>query len=372
MKKNFKCLALMAAALLMGFSSCSNDDDNAGSNDNGPKKTVSLKMAKTYAEGAVQKEGDVTFTSGDVYFTDDKGVIRRHLTINKNAKSTTNINMEKLMKDGETITDLPSSVNHVYIVGNTPNLPTAGNISAVQKSVLDVKSQADLAAANLYGDAATEKTADATPTDNAKYKAEITLKPTVSRVELTDMTITGNVITGYKIAGIFIDNYYAAANVDGTTTSTVVNNGADSAPFADNTTQYPSDLSKCIYDWYTKPLEATSNVAKPGLKDGVWGYNLFAGNAVPRIVIRLTGVTADPKSGMVEQYKNDQFITIRAINVAGVPLTSIEAGKIYNIAAGALSFDESYVTPTPNQKLIDVTVTVKLATWTVVDSKPVL
>lgn len=40
MKKNFKCLALMAAALLMGFSSCSNDDDNAGSNDNGPKRPL--------------------------------------------------------------------------------------------------------------------------------------------------------------------------------------------------------------------------------------------------------------------------------------------------------------------------------------------
>lgn len=373
MKTNFKYVMLMAAALVMGFSSCGNEEETAGGQDNGTPKSLFLKISNgpaTYAKGGVVADATtVTFTSGDLYFTDASGVIKKHYTITSGVTSATNINMATLTNAGETITNLPGDVTAVYVVGNTSGLPTAGNISAVKSQALQVTSQGTITNVNLYGEVTT-----LTSTGTNTYSCIVNLAPTVARIELTDIK-AGGVITGFKVAGIFVDNYYSQAAVNGTVVvGNLKDNGAVATAFNDNSTQYPTSLKTFVYDWYASGLAASGSplVAKPATAGDVWGYNLFAtaaGSTVPRIIIRLTDITATSASGIT--YTDDQFITIKGLK-NGSTLTTIEAGKVYNIGAGLFAFDETNLTPTPNLSTIDVEVKVTLATWSVVDVTPEL
>ena len=371
MKTRFKYLALMATALLVGFSSCSNDEDG-GKPDSGTPISLFLKISSdapaSYAEGAVQGAAPVTFTSGNLYFTDGFGNIKQHYTITTGATTTTNISMSALTGAGETIQNLPGDVSAVYVVGNTSGLPTSGNISTVKAAALQVQTQGTITNVNLYGEVTT-----LTSTGTDTYTCTVNLAPTVARIELTNIKASG-VITGFKVAGIFVDNYYSQAAVNGTVAAgNLVNNGAVVAAFDDNSTQYPTALKPSIYDWYTTPLAASSLPATATTVTGsVWGYNVFAtaaGSAVPRIVIRLTDITATAGSGI--NYSTDQFITITGFKKAGTSLTAIKAGEVYNIGAG-LTFDETDLTPTPNMATIDVEVKVTLASWLPVTVTPEL
>lgn len=402
----------MAITLLMSFSSCSNDDDSMEKNDNSGSKNIYLKISRglaTYAEGVSHYydnrpiEEIIKLNSGNLYFTNKDGNIKRHFFISSDVTSVTNINIATLMNKGVTIADIPGDVKKVYIVGNTSDLPTAGNISIVKEKVLKIQSQVDLSNVNLYGEAdAIDTQTISDDTKNKLYKAEIALVPTVARIELPSIIANCKVITGFKVAGIFIDNYYSTANVDGTVVANIlINNESNPAAFGGKiggigeTAEYPATLNPAIYDWFKTPIEAELTdvysqslyLAKPTADNKVWVYNVFAapkGSAVPRIIVRLTDITTDPKSGI--EYKVDQYITVRGFTIPRFTrsstrandlesnnshiVTMFEPGSIYHILS--IDFDEKNLSPIPNLKPIDVQVSVKIASWERVDVTPQL
>lgn len=223
---------------------------------------------------------------------------------------------------------------------------------------------------NLYG------TNTLTLVSGSNYSSAVTLKPTVARIELTNITSSG-VITGFQVDGIFIDNYYSQGSVGGTVVGgNLVNNGSVAATFTDNSSAYPTAVKTSLYDYYTTGLAAVTKIAKPATAGNVWGYNLFGNTAgsgsgsfaVPRIIIRISNITTNDLS----TYSSPQFITVKGLKSSGTSLTSLDAGKIYNIGAGALTFKETDLAPIPNVSAINVTVTVTLATWSVVAVTPEL
>lgn len=370
MKTKFVYLILSAMVLLLGFSNCSSKEEIEGE-DSTETKSVFLKINKeapiTYSEESpVGSSSTVGFNSGDLYFVNAAGAILKHYTLSSSLTSGTNISLTDIQA-GKIISNLPGQVAAVHVVGNTSGLPTSGNISTVKATALQITSQSDIAEVNLYGSAIP------TPTSGNSYNCAITLKPTVARIELTDMTSTGE-ITGFRVDGIFIDNYYSEATADGSVDSgDLKSNGSVPATFTDNSVAYPTALKTIAYDYYTSGITASSQVAAPATSGDVWAYNLFANTtvgafAVPRIIIRLSNITTNDGS----TYASPQFITIKGLKDSGVSLTAIEAGKVYNIGAGAFSFKETDLTPAPNMNAIDVTVTVTLATWTIVDVTPEL
>jgi len=369
MKKNFKCLALMAAALLVGFSSCSNDNDAPSVDAKTPKNMkikVNLGAPTGYAEGPAQTATAVNFASGDLYFTDGAGTIKKHYSIKSDAVKSEGdvIKLSDLtVQTGYTVKNLPGDAIYVYLVGNTANLPTTGNIKAVQDKSVNVGLQVATADnknnVNLYGaGVAAEKTA-ATPETNAQYEVAINLAPTAARIELGSITATGD-ITGFQVDGIFVDYYYSEASVIGAVDDkNLVKNDDNIDNFLNTNKNYPTSL----YDWITTP--ATTNVVKPTTDGNVWGYNVFAANAgstVPRIVIRLSNVTA--KTG---SYTGSQFITVKGFNDKdGKPLGTIKPGNVYKLATG-LTFKDEDVTIKPNMPNIDVKVTVTVDSWKIVE-----
>lgn len=209
MKKKFSYLTLSVIVLLLGFSSCSNGEDSE-SVDNAKPKSVFLKLGKSTAtthsvSSPVANGADVVLQSGDLYFVNASGAILKHYTITSSTTSATNINMTEA-HNGASITNLPGNTEMVYVIGNTSGLPTSGNISAVQEVVLQVESQDDIEDVNLYGSGLlVDPVSPATA-----YTCEVDLKPTVARIELTDITAAG-VITDFKVEGIFVDNYFSQA-----------------------------------------------------------------------------------------------------------------------------------------------------------------
>lgn len=366
MKSNLKYFALAIATLVIGLSSCSKNDPTPGGKEEGTK-SVFIKISNapsTRAEVTAQGSASVTFTTGNLFFTDASGNIIKHFSIG----ASKDIEMAAIVGIGKLVEGLPNSVTQVYVVGNT-TVPTTGNISVVKAQVLLVESQGTIGNVNLYGEA-TALTAPVAPA--TFYTAAITLAPTVARIELTDITASG-LISGYKVSGIYVDNFYSEAAVN---ESVVVGNLLTPTTLdtdypvadADVTTKYSLLRKSYVYDPYTTAITADAKLAKPST--GVWGYNVFAtksGSVVPRIIIRLSNVTA---SGGIT-YDVDQFITVRGFN-SGSLLEAIKSGHVYNIATGALVFDESNLSPTPNTELLDVKVTITLASWVPVAVTPIL
>ena len=374
MKTKFNYLALAVIALSLGFSNCSNNDNPDDGNDK-ENKSVFLKISggkiSTYAEGVPATDGaTVGFGSGDIYFVNASGAILVHYTL---SSSTTDLGAGNIklgdIEAGQLITNLPGQVAAIHVFGNTSGLPTTGNISTVKATLKNVITQGTLASVNLYG-----TTSTLTPVSGNDYTATINLKPTVARIELKNITSTG-VITGFRVDGIFIDNYYYQAAVDGTVAGgNLINNTSDPTLFLENSSTYTAARKTFVYDYFTSGITAISQVATPVTTSNVWGYNLFANTtgsgsfAIPRIVIRLSNITTSDNSS----YTSPQFITVKGLKEGSTSLTSIDAGKVYNIGAGALTFKESDLTPAPNMAAIDVTVTVSLAEWVVVSVTPEL
>lgn len=374
MKTKFSYLTLSVMALLLVFSGCSNSEDGE-TVDNTKAKSVLLKLGKstptTHSVGAPIVDGDdVILHSGNLYFVNASGAILKHYTITSSQPSATNINMTDALA-GTPITNLPGNTDRVYVVGNTSGLPTSGNISTVQDFLSQVTSQHDIEDVNLYGSGGLVPPISPL----TAYTCTVDLKPTVARIELTDITAAStSVITGFDVDGIFVDNYYSQASVGGSVdVDDFVENGAFAAKFNNLTTQYPVGLKPAIYDFYDPALSASTRVAKPAGTGTVWGYNLFAsatGSAVPRVIIRLSSIATNDQS----VYPSPQFITIKGLKAVsgGASLTGIKSGEVYRIAAGALTFKETDLSPIPNLNLMDIEVTVNLVDWTVVGVTPEL
>lgn len=385
MKKNFKCLAFMAAALLVGFSSCSNDNDNAGGNLDAktPKNMkITINLPGTRTEGPAQGKTTASFTFGDLYLTDAAGTIKAHYDINSESGTETIGNTIKLadLTKGVLLKNLPGDAIYVYLVGNTKvldtnnqpeKLPITGNISTVKALSLGIDSQVATEIngvltnnVNLYGETtATNNNGELSEDGKTKlYKATITLAPTVARVELGSIKATGD-IESFQVDGIFVDYYYPTASIDGTVDDATIAKHNEVVNFMNTFAGYP----KSLYDWITKASDA--NVVAPTKDKEVWGYNVFAsaaGSAVPRIIIRLSDVKA--KTG---KYTGPQFITIKGLKENGTLLGKIKAGSVYSLAAG-LEFNEKDITVDPNTENIDVNVTVTVNPWNVVVVTPTL
>lgn len=353
MKIKSKYITLIIIIFLIGVCSCSKDDtlDN-GDQDEVPKeevpkdnlKSISLKMSVepfTYSEGQSQTTVPVDFNSGHLYLTNSEGAILKYFTITPSETSATNINLGALTGTGATIADLPEAITDVYVVGNSTVYNKAGPINSVKNQRISATSQKDIANLNLYGAAKFDKVSGST------YTASVVLAPTVARIELNEIKASG-IITSFEVAGVFVDNFYSEATIEGKTNETkLIKNGDSATTFSDNSFEYPKTLKGSIYNWYSPALASVSKVVKPE-DGGTWGYHVFSDTiSIPRIIIRLKNVKTIPGSGVT--YNGDQFVTLNGLKIEGVSSPTIESGKIYN---RAITINESVVMSDPNTHLI--------------------
>ena len=371
-----KKILFAAVAALFVFTSCNKDvpNDNVLSNET---KSVYVKISggvESRAVGEAIGTKPIVFNDGFIIFTNGTAITKT-FTI---GTGTTDIKVADL-KAGTSIAGVPDYSTAIHVLGNVPSsitVNTAGDIDDVLEMIVTAQAQADNTTGvdniGLYGTG--NITSSGSP---LVYSASFDVMPIGARIELTDLTASGH-ITGFQIDGIYINNYYPNAKLDGTIEDAIVNNGDVVARYVGGSTAYPAALTPALYDYAASGGIGvlTGLVYSPtATVTDIWTYNVLAPSDVPaaatdnapHVIVRLSNITTD--NGIV--FNEDQFLTIKLKSGAAL-LTKLEAGKAYNFDAGVIVFDENNLTEKPETKTISVECKITLTDWTTVPVTPAL
>ena len=349
--KTSKLLTIAAAALIIGFSSCTKEKDVTTLDSDKFKVTLSLKSATTRADGMTAISGTVVdIIDGYICFVNPGNSVTDVYTITSAATLGKNIRNIDLGATPVTLSDVPGASVKVYLIANKGSLsvtPVVGsNIATYLTNNMKVEDQGDYTKVISIGEASLTATA------NPEVKsAAIVLSTKVARIQIKEIGFDGD-ITG-TVAGIFINGYYPTMSLSGAPGMLQKSNNA--SDYVNNSAIFPSSLSGFVYDMTNKTIGAT---VAPNTSNGVWGYNLFA-SATPQIIIKLTGVTTNGQS------VGDQFVTINGFKNSGTnaEIANIEGGMIYTIQTGALVIKPEHLTVDPGVTPMRVDVTVTPVTW---------
>lgn len=393
-----KLFAIAAVTLLTSLASCNNDDINPDNSVVDVKeKNVFIKMenpplsaTRSDSESGLTKKA--VLTTGVVIFVNGD-IITRYVNLSTSGlpayiEPTTaivpTISISNMSVGGVQFTNIKA--DKVYIIGNRiasqlaglpiqaedGTIPTGSKMSELIKaagSLLNVTVPADMNDGNqanvpLYGMNTLTKGAGG---DN-DYRTAIILAPIVARLEIKEVFASD---VTFDLSGIFVNNYYTLAQVDGAIATTAI---------LKNNLNIPANYLEAYHatalrDWSvtslgTKTGNATSGVSiKP---TNVWGYNVFAAKNVaagdknlPRIVLRLKNVKDALGESLTDGEGNivDKFITVTGFNDGTNTISEFKPGYVYTITK--IAFNKSNITEEPEiaDRIINATVTVSVRAW---------
>lgn len=394
-----KIFAIAALAVITSMTSCNNDDLNSGNSVDGKEKSVYIKMenaplltTRSDSESALDKTA-VLSTGVVIFVTGDE--ITRYVNLSTTGTATytepttaevPTIKISNMMS-GEGVEFTNIKADKIYIIGNrTVNelvglLPVQGSDGKIasgfkmmtllksSNSFLDVTDPADMDSGNhsnvaLYGQSSLMQIL---PNEN-NYKTTIQFVPIVARLEIKE--IFASDVT-FELSGIFINNYYTTAQVDGTIpTDGVLKNNEDII------TNYADAYhATALRDWSITSLGTKTGNAASGVSIkplDVWGYNIFAAKNVtaedknlPHIVLRLKEVKDATGDDITDGAGNvvDKFITVKGFNDGTNPITEFKIGYVYTITKIAFSKADLTDNPEITDRTINATVMVSVRPW---------
>lgn len=412
MKKTI-CLAIAASFLF----ACNDQETIDVQNPTGENTlSLSISQANPNSRGVSDQKGDTEYAvigSGKIYFIDALGtsVYQRELTATEIASiaNTTTTNGGSTV----TITGVPNTAKTLFFVANEKTMagtsfPQIEGTSRADARLRIDKLQADAIHVPLSG----QSTTFINQVNPAIYTASVTLTPMVARMEIGQVTCynqngegqpaISSDITGFKLAGVFINNIRQSVLLDGTpylvgspidikaqsgwangwanyfnSTNTVFPYYLGGSPAAPNDWTPNSMVTYCNPDgnaaltFYPDPDKGATTTA-PSDKIA-WGYQVCPGTTVavgqapdvPHIILKLTnvGYVSNPigeavKYVTVTNYKDN----------ADNPVTQFERGHVYRIKN--LKFTHNEATNQPYEKNIIVTATVTVAPWVINEINP--
>lgn len=380
-----KLFTLMAIAL-MGLASCTLDDDNSSNTNYVQDVFIRLDNASrpgTRAEETSKGDTDadkVKFANGYIFFITGQGSIKKCYRITDTGTTddlvNNSISIDSFWADatssGYLFQNVSGEVKQVYIIGNISGVSEATirsktMLKELKEIAVSVSTQSDVDHVTMDGLDTTLETIGA---DDTKKKADITLVPLSSRIEIAKFTATGSV-TAFKLQGIYVSHFYNEMPLNETADAAknelfALNGGADY-------TQYTT-----MCDVAAAPAAGlgtnTGTLATPTSSNDVWAYQFLPGSNTgrvsPRLVIKINEVAASV--GSFDPTKT-YYLNIRGFKATGagnVDPMAVERGKIYKIAN--VSFNESDISDIPNPADISLTVTVSVKNWVVENVEPVM
>ena len=376
------CVSLMTLVSLLCVS-CSNDPEIPVKEDNGIDVTLSITtnpLTKALDDNQVTKTAPIDPSKEFiVYFmdetTDPKVVASYKLTNDQ-------ITAIQTAGTGVKFTNLDPSVKSVYVVANVPTSITAPGtlpstapgtiLTAINGAIMNISDQqannaASVVLANTSKTVVSIGSSTGTASNgNAKYNASIELTPIVSRIQIASITNDAS-ITSFKLAGIYIDNFYQNMSLGGVLSNIIKAAAGEVAKFNLSTT-----LASTPYKTNGQLFDEASNLEQnPGgmTPAQVYGYQFFPTKGtdasdlsnVPYIILKLTNVVGTTRTFPNTAY----YIAVKAYKTTdATPATITEflPGQIYTIANIPVS--EKNIVTDPTQSLINVTVNVTVAKWT--------
>ncbi|MCD7932434.1 MAG: hypothetical protein LUH15_14365 [Tannerellaceae bacterium] len=351
---------IACAVLLAGLASCNKSDETGGDEGNNSPRDLYIKFEKfgSKADTNAATEDAVSFSEGALYFTDNAGRILRYIRITNEQVAGTLTATQ--LENGTTIEQVHGDATQVHLYGNFTAAANYVNLSDIPEINYDTQKARDygVSKGGLYGAAPIEE-----PTVTGEpCTANIKLKPIIARLEVDKLEGKSD-IKSYKLAGIYINNFYLEVLPDGKVGNASVENYSqnfeqyyretlDDYPDGESRLKpidgkYSNDYDKYLFDdgagnSYIK--ESENKVVKP--ENQTWAYNVFAtANATPHIVFHFLEVTlsdnslfANSKTGVA----GEAYLTVTGYtsidNVAG-GFVNIEGGNIYKMES--VEFDEN-------------------------------
>lgn len=412
--KKFLYLAIATCSLF----ACNDQEVTEEQNPVG-ESTVTLRILqeKPESRGVSDQKGNTEYAvigSGRIFFIDASGtsIYQRELTAAEvtSLANTTTTNGGKTL----TVTGVPNTATTLYFMANIktasatgyPQVEGTGSTGARLR--ID-KLQADAVHVPIAGQSTTFVKGS-----NNQYTASVTLTPIVARVEIGQVTCQNQNgagqptisadITGYKLAGVFVNNIHdyvllsGAPYLVGTPTDIKAQAGWSTGwsnffnsfntvfpYYVGGNPAAPSDwvensmVTFCNPDgnaalsFYPDPTKGATSTEPTTTPKKVWGYQVCPSTTVavglapdvPHIILKLTNVTYDENPlGQPIQY-----VTITKYkNAAGDPVTEFQRGNVYRI--NNLIFTHNEATNQPYEKNISVTATVTVAPWVINNINP--
>ncbi|MDR1881704.1 MAG: hypothetical protein LBR26_02840 [Prevotella sp.] len=388
MKKKFmnSVLAFGAIAMLSLFGSCSSDESGSEAVA-GKTKTLKVRISipSTYGVDDAVQSGDAPSLEGDVYlFFVGGGYVR--------AVKQSSVSI--LTTAGEVITDVPEAASSVVIVGNSATATIEG-LSGIQAGDLESKVMFVVAnqgafssnAVNMYGRASIAGF-------DGEMEVDVTVLPAVSRIEIGEVKSASagdgvTELTGFKLAGIYINNTYAKFGMNYEFLPPPAPDfltDADKLNYVKGATVWESGYPAAFCDIFPSPAEATTFTPATfdvGDAGKVWSYYVLpvkAGNgttinidgeevqqsSVPHIVLKIVDAKAGGAFALGTYY-----VTVTQLEVGGEIITELERGKVYQIEEIEIAGENLSLMPEPGENsATGLTVRATVEGWTPVATSP--
>ena len=253
---------------------------------------------------------------------------------------------------------LPAAVEKVVVVGNYGSQINPANLSEIKALATTAEAQQNDENLLVYGEAALVATTD--DGHGNTYKAEVSVKPLVARIEV------GGFICNFSNPALYdqvditmmaLNNYYADATLEGLVsnyTSTAITNSSV-YPFFNSTTA-PAYTKDVVNGVSLTPAAPSVDFAA----DSYLVYHTFAGD-IPQLVVRITGI----KGGV----ETPLYLATTAFYDGSNKITEFEAGKVYRMkfnGENRFAFDDEDL----NQPEKCVEVSIEASEWVIVNVTP--
>ena len=271
------------------------------------------------------------------------------ITGDKTGASITAI--KALVLKAEAINDATSTINKVALCDDKALLNTGGNTGGVN------------------GDETYTRTADMAA---AALGTRIQLKE-ISSHDYVSADNTTIAITGYKVAGVYINYVYNQRTLGAEATGAIqVDNGSDEANYFGAASKYASGQAgyRLADNASVLTADATGKVAPTA---GWWGYNLIpyptsANPGVPHLIVHLTEIDYTI-NGVAQEAVTDKWLTVKSYKEKNVAVTNFLANHIYSLSDG-LTFDFNDLTDNPEMENVALSVNIEVVPWTNHDVTP--
>ena len=359
-----KKLFLLAATAFALFS-CSNGEDVIPEQRT---KNVVVQFAPSSltraAEGAVASGAKAEIKDYAIFFLDAAGNVVKGTATGTAAPT-----------DAVACTDVGETAVSVYVVANTGSSYANIDLTAITpennstlKTIKDkvalVSKQATIGTVVLANSAKADngKIMIETKDGVTSYSAAVEIAPVVARLEIGKIKGTGG-LTGFTLEGIYIDGHAVEFTVGG---------GYNKAATGDNITDgiYSIGVDNSLLGAYSTSfcdkglsMAATKTgndyIAAP-TSSNVWAYQLAAGAPLPSIVVKLSSLSG----GNIAKY-----ITVNKYTDGSTTYNKpLAPGTVYKI--DAISFETKNTAEVPNAEEKNVSVTVTVKAWEVVNLTP--
>lgn len=425
MKTKQVSLAILASMTL--FACSNNEDVNVPITDNTPK-TVVLKLdgiasassrstdAPTTEETPDSKKHSVSVSDIAVLFYNEGGIITEELDLIKTTDPDWNT-ITAAQGNGKEYNNIDAATDHVMVIGNYESLPAenknlikkGATIASIKAMQLPLSSQnqsgveegsdpaitSTKAKMTLYGTGELTEIANPDATTDGvavAYQATVSIKPIVSRIEVTGVsctfttTGTGDVVdyTSVTLKGIGLFDYYNTMSLDGTTVTdymdaTKIVKPSEEAPEGGYIFLPTPENQSWAYDYIKSPDYTNATMTgsgkielKKGENNATFAYNFFpvtddvtSATDADKVLanIRLL-VDATPASSTAQN--NNYVVTTNFRNEAGTVIKP-EPGKIYQFA---YDFDEENIRQEWDADTKIVYVKVNVLEWDIVPVTP--